>query len=102
MPTRTVEELEKPAKVWQIAELSDKIDALVLSQSEIKTMIAAQNTTYQTRTEIALEFEKRDNKIAELKRNLGTYNRVMWIVVSTLIPVVVMIVWQLIVNNAKQ
>ena len=97
---KSIEESEKPAKVWQMQELSNKIDALSQSQSEIKTMIAAQNATYPTKTELALELEKRDNKIAELKKNLAAYNKVVWLIASTLIPVVALIIWQLIVNNA--
>ena len=99
--TKTIEEQEKPAKVWQINDLSDKIDALIRSQGEIKQLIKDQSTTYPTKTELALELEKRDNKIAELRKNLNTYNKVVWLIVSTLIPVVVLIIWQLVVNSAK-
>ena len=99
--TKTIEEQEKPAKVWQINDLSDKIDALIRSQGEIKQLIKDQSTTYPTKTELALELEKRDNKIVELRKNLNTYNKVVWLIVSTLIPVVVLIVWQLVLNSAR-
>ena len=99
--TKTIEEQEKPAKVWQINDLSEKIDTLIKAQDDIKQLIKDQSTTYPTKTELALELEKRDNKIAELRKNLNTYNKVVWLIVSTLIPVVVLIVWQLVVNSAK-
>ena len=99
--TKTIEEQEKPAKVWQINDLSAKIDTLIKAQDDIKQLIKDQSTTYPTKTELALELEKRDNKIAELRKNLNTYNKVVWLIVSTLIPVVVLITWQLVVNSAK-
>ena len=99
--TKTIEEQEKPAKVWQINDLSEKIDTLIKAQDDIKKLIKDQSTTYPTKTELALELEKRDNKIAELRKNLNTYNKVVWLIVSTLIPVVVLITWQLVVNSAK-
>jgi hypothetical protein len=99
--TKTIEEQEKPAKVWQINDLSEKIDALIETQKEIKQLIRDQSNTYPTKTELALELEKRDNKITALQKNIATYNKVVWLVVSTLIPVVVIIVWQLVVNSAK-
>ena len=99
--TKTIEEQEKPAKVWQINDLSEKIDTLIKAQDDIKQLIKDQSTTYPTKTELALELEKRDNKIAELRKNLNTYNKVVWLIVSTLIPVVVLITWQLVVNAAK-
>ena len=99
--TKTIEESEKPAKVWQINDLSEKIDTLIKAQDDIKQLIKDQSTTYPTKTELALELEKRDNKIAELRKNLNTYNKVVWLIVSTLIPVVVLITWQLVVNSAK-
>ena len=99
--TKTIEEQEKPAKVWQINDLSAKIDTLIKAQDDIKKLIKDQSTTYPTKTELALELEKRDNKIAELRKNLNTYNKVVWLIVSTLIPVVVLITWQLVVNAAK-
>jgi len=99
--TKTIEEQEKPAKVWQINDLSEKIDTLIKAQDDIKQLIKDQSTTYPTKTELALELEKRDNKIAELRKNLNTYNKVVWLIVSTLIPVVVLITWQLVVNSAK-
>lgn len=99
--TKTIEEQEKPAKVWQINDLSAKIDTLIKAQDDIKQLIKDQSTTYPTKTELALELEKRDNKIAELRKNLNTYNKVVWLIVSTLIPVVVLIIWQLVVNPAK-
>ena len=99
--TKTIEEQEKPAKVWQINDLSEKIDTLIKAQDDIKQLIKDQSTTYPTKTELALELEKRDNKIAEIRKNLNTYNKVVWLIVSTLIPVVVLITWQLVVNSAK-
>lgn len=99
--TKTIEEQEKPAKVWQINDLSEKIDTLIKAQDDIKQLIKDQSTTYPTKIELALELEKRDNKIAELRKNLNTYNKVVWLIVSTLIPVVVLITWQLVVNSAK-
>ncbi len=99
--TKTIEEQEKPAKVWQINDLSEKIDTLIKAQDDIKQLIKDQSTTYPTKTELALELEKRDNKTAELRKNLNTYNKVVWLIVSTLIPVVVLITWQLVVNSAK-
>ena len=99
--TKTIEEQEKPAKVWQINDLSEKIDTLIKAQDDIKQLIKDQSTTYPTKTELALELEKRDNKIAELRKNLNAYNKVVWLIVSTLIPVVVLITWQLVVNSAK-
>ena len=99
--TKTIEEQEKPAKVWQINDLSAKIDTLIKAQDDIKQLIKDQSTTYPTKTELALELEKRDNKIAEIRKNLNTYNKVVWLIVSTLIPVVVLIIWQLVVNSAK-
>lgn len=95
------DELEKPAKGYQLLEVSNKVDSLAESLAEVKQMIAAQNTTYMSRTEIALEFEKRDNKISELRKNLGTYNKVVWAVVSALIPVIALIIWNVVVNNAR-
>lgn len=99
--TKTIEEQEKPAKVWQINDLSAKFDTLIKVQDDIKDLIKDQSVTYPTKTELALELEKRDNKIIALQKNIATYNKVVWLVVSTLIPVVVIIVWQLVVNSAK-
>ena len=87
--TKTIEEQEKPAKVWQINDLSAKIDTLIKAQDDIKKLIKDQSTTYPTKTELALELEKRDNKIAELRKNLNTYNKVVWLIVSTLIELFV-------------
>ena len=53
--TRTVEELEKPAKVWQINDLAEKIDAVVRTQDEIKKLIRDQASVYPTKTELAPE-----------------------------------------------
>ena len=75
--TKTIEEQEKPAKVWQINDLSEKIDTLIKAQDDIKQLIKDQSTTYPTKTELALELEKRDNKIAKLRKNLNTYNKVV-------------------------
>ena len=99
--TKTIEESEKPAKVWQVTDLADKIDSIVTTQKEIKQLIKDQSANFPTRIELALALEKRDNKIAELRKNLNTYNKVVWLIVSTLIPVVVLIIWQLVVNSAK-
>lgn len=96
-----VEEREKPAKVWQLDELNSKIDALVTSQEEIKQLIKDQSSTYPTKTELALELEKRDNKILELQKTLKTYSKVIWIIVGTVVPMVVATVWQLIVNSGR-
>ncbi|EON33736.1 hypothetical protein GTC6_05197 [Gordonia terrae C-6] len=94
-------ENEKPAKVYQINALNDKIDAVIKSQEETKTLILNQSQTYPTRTELALELEKRDNQIDQLKKTLGNYSRVVWILVSAFIPMLGLSLWQLIINAAK-
>ena len=104
-------ESEKTAKVYQVAELSNKLDnqmtqslerhkALEQSILEIKQMISAQNNTYPTRTEMALELEKRDNKIETQGGTIKNFVKVLWILAGTMIPMVALAIWQLIVNNA--
>lgn len=97
--SKSQDENEKTAKVYQINSLADKIDALSRSQEDLKALIIAQGQTYPTRTELALELEKRDNKIADLKKTIATYSRVVWIVVSTVIPTIALSLWQLIINE---
>lgn len=98
---QTQDESEKPAKVWQVQEVSSKVDTLTESMAEVKGMIAAQNATYMSRTEIALEFEKRDNKIISLQSRQNTASKVMWSVWSALIPIIIAIGWNVVVNNSK-
>lgn len=98
---RNIEENEKPAKVWQVNQLGEKVDALITSIEETKQLIKDQSSTYPTKTELALELEKRDNKILELQKTLKTYSRVIWIIVGTVVPMVVATVWQLIVNSGR-
>ncbi|MGW5074082.1 hypothetical protein [Rhodococcus sp. NPDC004095] len=100
-PRQTQVESEKPAKVWQVQEVSNKVDTLSEAVAEVKGMIAAQNATYMSRTEIALEFEKRDNKIISLQAKQNTASKVMWSVWSALIPIILAVIWSVIVNNAK-
>ena len=97
--SKSQNENERTAKVYQINSLADKIDALSRSQEDLKALIIAQGQTYPTRTELALELEKRDNKIADLKKTIATYSRVVWIVVSAVIPTVALSLWQLIINE---
>ena len=93
------DENERTAKVYQINSLADKIDALSRSQDDLKTLIIAQGQTYPTRTELELELEKRDNKITDLKKTIATYSRVVWIVVSAVVPTIALSLWQLIINE---
>lgn len=97
--SKSQNENEKTAKVYQINSLADKIDALSRSQEDLKALIIAQGQTYPTRTELALELEKRDNKIADLKKTIATYSRVVWIVVSAVIPTIALSLLQLIINE---
>ena len=97
--SKSQDENEKTAKVYQINSLADKIDALSRSQEDLKALIIAQGQTYPTRTELALELEKRDNKIADLKKTIATYSRVVWIVASAVIPTIALSLWQLIINE---
>ena len=97
--SKSQNENEKTAKVYQINSLADKIDALSRSQEDLKTLIIAQGQTYPTRTELALELEKRDSKIADLKKTIATYSRVVWIVVSAVIPTIALSLWQLLINE---
>ena len=97
--SKSQDENEKTAKVYQINSLADKIDALSRSQEDLKALIIAQGQTYPTRTELALELEKRDSKIADLKKTIATYSRVVWIVVSAAIPTIALSLWQLIINE---
>lgn len=98
---QTQDESEKPAKVWQIQEVSNKVDSLTESLAEVKQMIAAQNNTYPTRTELALELEKRDNRIKSLETKQNTINKVVWSAWSAIIPIIVAIAWNIVVNNAR-
>ena len=97
--SKSQNENEKTAKVYQINSLADKIDALSRSQEDLKALIIAQGQTYPTRTELALELEKRDNKIADLKKTIAAYSRVVWIVVSAVIPTIALSLLQLIINE---
>lgn len=92
--TRSQEDQEKPAKVWQIVALSEKLDSLA-------DLIKAQSGTYPTKTEVELKFEKRDNEIKNIKRTLANYTRIVWIVVSAVVPTIALSVWQLIINSAR-
>ena len=97
--SKSQNENERTAKVYQINSLADKIDALSRSQEDLKALIIAQGQTYPTRTELALELEKRDNKIADLKKTIATYSRAVWIVVSAVIPTIALSLWKLIINE---
>jgi len=65
-------ESEAPAKVWQVDALAQKIDT-------IEALIRSQNTTYPTRTELKLELQKRDSRIADISKTLKNYNRIVWL-----------------------
>lgn len=99
--TGAQDENEKPAKVYQINALEQKIDAVATTQQELKTLILNQSQTYPTRTELALELEKRDNEIKSIKKTLANYSRVVWTLVSAFIPMLAITVWQLLINTAK-
>lgn len=99
--TGAQDENEKPAKVYQVNALNEKIDSVMKSQDEMKTLILSQNQTYPTRTELALELEKRDNKIDSIKKTLANYSRVVWTLVSAFIPMLAVTVWQLLINTAR-
>ncbi|NED69195.1 hypothetical protein G3I15_50580, partial [Streptomyces sp. SID10244] len=71
------DENEKPAKVYQINALEAKIDVVARGQEELKTLILNQSQTYPTKTELALELEKRDNEIKSVKNTLSNYSRVV-------------------------
>lgn len=96
------DESEKPAKVWQMNELGAKIDGLAASQEDLKALIIAQTTTHPTRAELSLELEKRDSRISSLGKTLSLYNKVVWVVVTAVIPMFALSLWQLIVNYSKQ
>ncbi|MBB0998313.1 hypothetical protein G6024_14665 [Dietzia maris] len=95
------DESEKPAKVYQVNALAEKIDAVVRTQEELKQLIVNQSQTYPTRPELKLELQKRDSKIASLEKTLGNYSRVVWTLVTAVIPMLAVTLWQLIVNSAK-
>lgn len=95
------DENEKPAKVWQINALSDKIDMSLRSQDELKSLILAQSQTYPTKTELDLQLEKRDNRIKSLEKTLANYGKVVWTMGSAFVPIVALTIWQLIINSAK-
>lgn len=95
------DENEKPAKVYQINALNDKIDAVIKSQEETKTLILNQSQTYPTKTELALELEKRDNQIEQIKKTLANYSRIVWTLGTAFVPMVAVTVWQLFINAAK-
>lgn len=101
MTTRSQDENEKPAKVYQFNALAEKIDNVVRTQEELKTLIVNQSQTYPTRTELRLELQKRDSKIEALQKTLGNYSRVVWTLVTAFIPMLAISLWQLIVNSAK-
>lgn len=100
--TASQDENEKPAKVYQINALEAKIDGVQATQQELKTLILNQSQTYPTKTELALELEKRDNEIKSIKKSLANYNRVVWTLVSAFIPMLAVTVWQLIINSAAR
>lgn len=97
----TQDESEKTAKVYQINALSDRVDIVIQAQEDLKNLILNQNQTYPTKTELALELEKRDNRIESLERTVGNYSRVVWTLVTAFVPMLALSVWQLIVNAAK-
>lgn len=102
MTTRaSQDESEKPAKVYQINSLVDKLDNVVRAQEELKALILNQSQTYPTRPELKLELQKRDSKIDSLQKTLGNYSRVVWTLVTAFIPMLAISLWQLIVNSAK-
>ncbi|MBB1037410.1 hypothetical protein [Dietzia natronolimnaea] len=102
MTTRSSQdESEKPAKVYQINSLVDKIDNVVRTQEELKTLIVNQSNTYPTRTELQLELQKRDSRISAQQKTLSNYSRVVWTLVTAVIPMLAISLWQLIVNSAK-
>ena len=99
--SKNIEQSEVPAKVWQIEALAEKIDGLSKSQDELKQLIIAQTNTYPTKTELALELEKRDNRIKSLEKTMTNYARVIWTIVSAVIPTVALSIWQLIINAGR-
>ena len=99
--SKNIEQSEVPAKVWQIEALAEKIDGLSKSQDELKQLIIAQTNTYPTKTELALELEKRDNRIKSLEKTMANYAKVIWTVVSAVIPTVALSIWQLIINAGR-
>lgn len=102
MPSKaTQDESEKTAKVYQINALSDRLDIVIQAQEDLKNLILNQNQTYPTKTELALELEKRDNRIESLEKTVGNYSRVVWTLVTAFVPMLALSIWQLIVNSAK-
>lgn len=97
--TKSIEESERPAKVWQFKELSDKIDIVSSSQMELKRMILDQVAARPTGEELALELRERDHKIENLENKLASYSRFVWLIASGLVPTIVATIWQLIINK---
>lgn len=94
----TKDELLQPVNGYQLQAVSEKIDGLTASQAELKTLLLANSATYPTRTELALELEKRDARILALTRTLANYGRVVWSLVSAVVPMIAIGIWQLMIN----
>lgn len=94
MASGSQDENEKPAKVWQVNEVSAKIDTLT-------SLVQAQTETYYTQAQVDLLILGFKNELAGVKKTLANIIRVVWIVVGTVVPIAVATVWQLVVNNAR-
>lgn len=102
MPNRkTSEEREAYVKQYDLEAIISKIDGLAVQQTELRQLILDQSGTYPTRTELDLKLEKRDNRIDRAERSLTTYSKVVWLVVSALVPMILLAIWQLVVNSQR-
>lgn len=85
---------EAPVKGYELDEINSKLDNFIEDFREFKNVIKDQNDKYVTQEKLALE-------INPINTSLKTYNRVIWLIASALVPVVALTFWQFLVNNSK-
>lgn len=97
--TAKIEEQEKPARIWQVNELTKKLDEIILAQDKLEALIKEQTSVYPTRTELALELKDRDSEIRYLKNKLDGYSKFIWLIATALVPTAITTIWQVLMNK---
>lgn len=70
--------------------------------SELKGLVRGLSGTHPTKDEMQLELKERDGEIKALKKTIAGYNKVLWGVAMSFISLVVLMVWQYIINSGMK
>lgn len=86
MSKTTQDEGEKTAKVWQVNEVSAKLDALM---ERIEELVVQRPTKDQLDNALI----KRDNRLDSLEKTRKFQTKFAWFLLTTYIPVAAIVIW---------